>query len=133
MPEMETDLVRHALQVARNRGFAEVEIEYGDGRFAAHLDPVARRKKGSSAAPSEPAQPELRPIRSTLVGYFREGKTPLQVGASVAKGDTVGSISALGIANDVESKESGEVVEVLVQDGEPVEFGQPIAMMRVQP
>ena len=71
------------------------------------------------AAPSE--------IKATLVGYYREAKEPIAVGRTIRKGDPVGTIEALGIVTDVTSKVEGEIVEVLVEPGQAVEYGQVLA------
>jgi len=132
MANLDVEVVRHALTVARQHGFAEVELGVGDDSFTARLDPAP--KKGGprrTTGPSEPPRPEFETIQATLVGYYRESKTPLRVGASVKKGDLVAIISALGIANDVESKLSGEVVEVMVEPNQPVQYGQALAKVKV--
>lgn len=124
------DLVRHALKTARRNGFTEVELAVGPDSFQAKLRPMA----GGGVALEEPerAEPPLGTISATLVGYYREAKNPLQVGQQVRAGDVVAVIAALGIANDVESKVAGEVVEVLVTPDQPVEFGQPLARVKPQ-
>lgn len=131
MSNLDLELVRHALSVAREHGFAEVELAIGEQSFTARLDLTPQRKPSSKAsAVQEPAEPELLTITSSLVGYYREAKTPLKVGNTVKKGDVVAIVSALGIANDVESKHSGEVVEVLVEPNQPVEYGQALAKVK---
>lgn len=128
MPDLDIDLVRHALGVARKHGFGEVELRVDEGAFFAKLLPgVAAPADESDLALSEP---QLIPIKADLVGYYREVKKPLAVGASIKAGDVVAVVAALGIANDVESKVSGEVVEVLVEPGQPVEYGQVLARVR---
>lgn len=136
MAALDLDVVKHALQVAQEHGFAEVEIGNDDATFKARLDPAPKKRAPVSSnsatpasAPSEPAS-EFKFIKSPIVGYFRFGAKGISEGAKVKKGDVVGVINALGIANEVESSVSGHVVEVLVQDGDAVEFGQPIAKVR---
>ncbi len=130
MPKLNSDLVRHALSVAREHGFAEVELGIGEDRFVARLDAVAK-KASRDKSDAESAEPASQAIPATLVGYYREAPIPLRAGAKIQAGDVVAVISALGIANDVESKVTGEVVEVLVQPGQAVEFGQPLARVQV--
>jgi biotin carboxyl carrier protein len=131
MAGLDIELVRHALGVARRHGFAEVELSVGEDVFSAKLDPQAPKVTAASA-PSDTGstEPEFVAIKSTLVGFYREAKTPLAVGSTVKKGDVVAVIAALGIANDVESKVTGEVVEVLVEVDQPVEFNQVLARVR---
>jgi acetyl-CoA carboxylase biotin carboxyl carrier protein len=132
MATLDPELVRHALGVARQHGFAEVELGIGEESFTAKLDCMPPKSSPQKQAAGQIAmEPELQTIAATLVGYYRPTKTPLQVGAVVKKGDIVAVIAALGIANDVESKVSGEVVEVLVEPNQPVEYGQAIAKVKI--
>jgi acetyl-CoA carboxylase biotin carboxyl carrier protein len=133
MASIDADVVRHALQVARDHGFAEVEIANETSHFRAILEPVKKAKKLADQAvvqSDDSAKSELQPIRASHVGFFHADGGRLEVGQVVAKGDPIASISALGLANEVESTVSGEIVEVLVQDGDAVEFGQPLAMVK---
>lgn len=73
--------------------------------------------------PVEP--PDLTAVvTAPVVGIFREGGTAIRVGDSVPSGTTLGSIESMKILNPVVAAVGGEVVEVLVEDGHPVEFGQ---------
>jgi acetyl-CoA carboxylase biotin carboxyl carrier protein len=133
MPSLDLELVKHALQVARQHGFAEVEIGHEGGSFRARLDAAPRSATPMAVVSAgEPAsdEPQLSAIRATLVGYLQDRPEPLLVGQTVRQGEVVAVIAALGIANDVEAQVSGEVVEVLVKDGEPVQFGQVLATVR---
>jgi acetyl-CoA carboxylase biotin carboxyl carrier protein len=134
MPELDLETVRYALDVARKHGFAEVELNHGADAFSARLGAQAKSSSAGSAEASQreapPAEPEAVPIRATLVGYYQEGPVPLRIGINVAKGDVVAVIAALGLANDVDSTVDGEVVEVLVEPDQPVEYGQALAMVR---
>ena len=126
---MDLDLVRHALAAARKHGYAEVELGEGESSFTARLA-RAPKPKASPVVVAEPVEDAPKEIKSTLVGYYRETKEPLVVGRTVKKGDIVGMVEALGIVTDVASKVEGEVVEVLVEPGQAVEYGQ--ALARVQ-
>lgn len=132
MPSLDSELVTHALKVARQHGFAEVEIGVGDSVFRAKLDPAPRAAAPArSAAPTDAAtEPSLAAIKSPIVGYYQERAEPLLPGQVVKHGDVVAVIAALGLANDVESQVSGEVVDVLVQPGDPVQYGQVLATVR---
>lgn len=132
MATLDSELLRHALSVARQHGFAEVELEIGEESFSALLDPVPAKKSAGKALVS-PAAPEseIQSITSTFLGYYRPAKQPLLVGASVKKGDVVAIVAALEISNDVVSKISGEIVEVLVKPDEAVEYGQALAKVKI--
>ncbi len=126
---MDLDLVRHALAAARRNGYAEVELGEGESSFTARLAraPKAKATLATAETPKEDAPQE---IRATLVGFYRETKEPLAIGRTIRKGETVATIEALGIVTDVSSKVEGEVIEVLVEPGQAVEYGQALAVVK---
>lgn len=129
------DAIRHALSLARDRGFAEVAIESDDLEFKAVLapekvKPSARPKAVDASEDEEDAGPKLSDITASLVGYYSPGAKPLTVGERVEVGDMVATIAQLGIVNDVEAKISGEVMEVLVEENQPVMYGQVLARIK---
>lgn len=67
-------------------------------------------------------------IRSKDVGLFRPS-TGLEAGASVKKGQKIGKVEAVSMEHDIVSDYSGTIVELLVIDGDPVEYGQPILVL----
>ncbi len=74
---------------------------------------------------------DVRYIKAPIVGTFYRSASPekppyVEVGSTVAKGDVVCIIEAMKFMNEVSSEESGKIVEVLVEDGEFVEFGAPL-------
>ena len=81
------------------------------------------------------AAPNALDVRSTLVGLYRavarRGAKPLAPGDNVKEGQVVGAVEALNVLNEIESPATGRVSEVLVADGQPVEYGQ--ALMLVEP
>jgi acetyl-CoA carboxylase biotin carboxyl carrier protein len=92
------------------------------------------------AAPSEPTPPPADPkwveIVSPMVGTFYRAPAPteppfVETGNRISKGQAVCIIEAMKLMNEVEAEVSGEIVEILVENGEPVEFNQPL--MRVMP
>ena len=127
---MDLDLVRHALDAARRHGYAEVELGEGEASFAARLARAPKAAAAVGAVPAAPVESAPKAIRATLVGYWREAKEPLAVGRTIREGDVVGMVEALGIVTDVASKVGGEVVELLVEPGQAVEYGQALARMR---
>jgi acetyl-CoA carboxylase biotin carboxyl carrier protein len=75
-------------------------------------------------------------ITSPMVGTFYSAPAPdedpfIAVGDRVTKGDTVCIIEAMKLMNEIEGEVTGQVMEIMVQNGEPVEFGQ--VLMRVNP
>ncbi|CAN5627175.1 hypothetical protein BH11ARM2_BH11ARM2_05420 [soil metagenome] len=126
---MDVETVRHALSVARLHGYAEVELRAGHDRFRARLEPAPPMKVGT-VAEAKSEEPALLEIRSPLVGYYRAAKAPLAPGVKVTKGDRVASVEALGLLSDIESKVAGEVVELLVEEGQSVQYGQVLARVK---
>ncbi len=126
MPDLDSYLVRHALTVARESGYAEVSLSVDGASFSAVLEPLKKpRRAASLPADGADAEPEVKFIKSTLVGYLQS--LSLVPGEEVAKGTVVAVVTALGLANDIESPVSGGVLEVLAKVGDPVEYGQPLA------
>lgn len=132
---VDAEVIRHALAVARQKGFAEVDIETDAGYFSATLEkskrPAVQAAQPMAAPQDKAASNGMLDIKAPLVGYYRQGKSTLEPGKSVNKGDVVAVIAALGLANDVESPHSGEIAEVLVKDGDPVQYGQILARVKV--
>jgi acetyl-CoA carboxylase biotin carboxyl carrier protein len=128
MGRLDLDLVRHALSKAREHGFVEVELDSGEDHFHAKL--TSQKPAPVIAHPVAEAEPvenaNQSVIKSPAVGYFQEASVPVAVGQTIAKGDLIGSIVALGIANDVESNWSGKVTDIFVKPEQAVEYGQPL-------
>jgi acetyl-CoA carboxylase biotin carboxyl carrier protein len=93
---------------------------------AAHAAPVA--SVADAAAAAEPAG---HVIKSPMVGTFYRSSAPgapafVEVGASVKEGDTLCIIEAMKLLNEIDADVSGTVTKILVENGQPVEFGQPL-------
>lgn len=91
--------------------------------------PVAQAKKplaGHSAAPVAHVSAAERFINAPMVGIFHVVDGVARIGATVAEGQVVGAIESMKLDNDIKSKVSGIVQEVMVEDGMPVEYGQPL-------
>ncbi len=89
-------------------------------------------------APSTPAVDDKKwvDITSPMVGTFYAAPAPdedpfASVGDRISKGDTVCIIEAMKLMNEIEAEVTGQIMEIAVQNGEPVEFGQ--VLMRVNP
>lgn len=128
--------IRHALTIARSRGYSEVAVEEGDLKFRATLEPAAKKAtagpaRADATSPAVEEEPGLEEIRSPLVGYYRPSDSPLAVGQTLTVGDVVGVVASLGeIPYAVEASVAGEVAEVLVEPDQPVEYGQVLAKVR---
>ncbi|MCD6705291.1 MAG: acetyl-CoA carboxylase biotin carboxyl carrier protein [Thiobacillus sp.] len=84
-----------------------------------------------AAAPVEDAVPEGHIVRSPMVGTFYRAPSPgsknfAEVGQSVNAGDTLCIIEAMKLLNEIESDQSGVIKAILVENGQPVEYGEPL-------
>jgi len=98
--------------------------------------PAVSAPKVQEAAPAPKENSNLLKVTSPMVGTFYKAASPgaaafAEVGKSVSAGQVVCIIEAMKLMNEIESEVSGKVVEVCVQDGEPVEYGQ--VLMLVEP
>jgi acetyl-CoA carboxylase biotin carboxyl carrier protein len=140
------------------RGDVKVRIKRGADAPApviAHAMPIAPMPMASgtqpashSSAPAAPvpvpgpaggapvsAEEELHTVKSPIVGTFYEAPGPgalpfVKPGDQVAAGQVLCIIEAMKLMNEIESDASGEIVKVLVNNGQPVEYGQPLFAIR---
>lgn len=139
-------------------GLTEMEIETKDFRVylskakpqattqfiapptaAPALTPAAGPKVEPAEKPvSEPAEevpPGLHAIRSPIVGTFYRAPAPgaepfTDVGKKVRKGQTLCIVEAMKVMNEIESDVDGEVVKILVENAQPVEYGQILFLLK---
>ncbi len=84
-----------------------------------------------AAAPVEDALPEGHVVRSPMVGTFYRAAAPgsknfAEVGQSVSAGDTLCIIEAMKLLNEIETDQGGVIKAILVENGQPVEYGEPL-------
>jgi len=129
------------------------EFEYEDDKIrvkiaiprggGAPLASVARTADAPAATVGETAEPaavdpDLGPITSPFVGTFYRAASPeaanfVEVGSIVRKGQTLCIVEAMKLMNEIESEYSGTVVEILVENGKSVEYGQKLFVIRKAP
>ena len=85
----------------------------------------------ASAAPAAPAAPAGHVVKSPMVGTFYRSASPgaksfVEIGAQIKEGDTICIIEAMKILNEIEADKSGTVTQILVENGQAVEYGQPL-------
>ena len=83
------------------------------------------------AAPVVPAEPQGHVIKSPMVGTFYRSASPgtppfVEIGASVKEGDTLCLIEAMKLLNEIDADIAGVIKQILVENGQPIEFGQPL-------
>jgi len=89
---------------------------------------------GADAPPPPPAAPTGHTVKSPMVGTFYRAPSPgapsfAEVGQSVTKGQTLCIIEAMKLLNEIESDATGVVKAILVENGQPVEYGQPLFLI----
>lgn len=155
------DRLKKLLQMMEKHGVTEVNLEREDERWKIRRGPKEVLAQPLAAAPAalpaaaapapvravdaapapaaaaeKPAAPKGITINSPTVGTFYSAATPedpvfVSVGSVVAPDTIVCIVEAMKVFNQIPAEVSGTVVEVLVENGDPVEFGQPL--FRVEP
>ena len=150
---MDLRKLKKLIELVQESGIAELEITEGEERVrinrsgplaqaAVTAAPVLAPAPALSAAlaPPAPAQPEEtrelaapegHVVKSPMVGTFYRSPSPgakafVELGQTVAVGDTLCIIEAMKLLNEIESDEAGTVNAILVENGQPVEYGQPL-------
>lgn len=77
---------------------------------------------------------KLVKLTSPMVGFFYHSQTPtsppyVEVGDKIMPAQIVGAVEVMGVINEIEAKVSGEIKKILVGDGHPVEYGQPLFLI----
>ncbi|HEX6828002.1 MAG TPA: acetyl-CoA carboxylase biotin carboxyl carrier protein, partial [Burkholderiales bacterium] len=93
--------------------------------------PAAAPAVAAAPEAAAPAEPEGHVVKSPMVGTFYRSPSPgaksfVDVGQSVSEGDPLCIIEAMKLLNEIESDKTGVVKAILVESGQPVEFGQPL-------
>ena len=149
---MDIRKVKKLMELLDQSGMAEIEIKEGEesvkiSRFgnAPLITPTVSQQPTAILTPSKiesmttatdkGSEVSGNLISSPMVGTYYSAPSPsakpfVTVGQHVNKGDTVGIIEAMKIMNQIETDHSGTVVEILVKDGEAVEFGQALIVIQ---
>ena len=96
--------------------------------------PTAAPAAAGSAPPAADALPEGHVVKSPMVGTFYRASSPeaknfVELGQNVAEGDPLCIIEAMKLMNEIDSDAGGVVKAILVENGQPVEFGQPLFIL----
>ena len=122
------------LELRRNLPASQPQVVMQAAPAAPAPAPVAAPSAAPPAAPA--VRGDLVEITAPMVATFYRAPSPgdppfVELGARINVGQTVCILEAMKLMNELESEVSGEVVEILVENGTPVEFGQ--VLMRVKP
>jgi len=149
---MDLRKLKTLIDLVAESGIAELEITEGEGKvrivkFSQTTQPVAYAPMAPApmAAPAgapaaaaagpapeaAPAAPQGHVVKAPMVGTFYRSPNPgaspfVEVGQTVKEGDPLCIIEAMKLLNEIEADKAGVIKEVLVENGEPVEYGQPL-------
>lgn len=149
---MDLRKLKTLIDLVAESGIAELEITEGEGKVrivkfpqggqsagvAATVQPLpvmpATDVPAAAAAPAAPAAaaaPQGHVVKSPMVGTFYRAPNPgapafVEVGQSVKEGDPLCIIEAMKLLNEIEADKAGTIKEILVENGQPVEYGQPL-------
>jgi acetyl-CoA carboxylase biotin carboxyl carrier protein len=103
--------------------------------IASGVAPQAASPAATAPAPEARSTDDLHLVKSPIVGTYYEAPSPgaeafLKVGAYVETGQTLCIVEAMKLMNEIESDISGEVLRIFVENGQPVEYGQPLFGIR---
>lgn len=148
-------LVRKLADILTETGLSEIEVEHGELKirvakqltaaaapvqYAAAPAPVAAASAGATAAPAAASAPAAAAraagdeVKSPMVGtiYLQPNPTSpafVKVGDTVEAGQTLFIVEAMKTMNPIPAPRAGKIVEILVEDAQPVEFGEPLAII----
>lgn len=144
---MDIRKVKKLIELLEESGVAEIEIKEGEESVRISRNsqqpaqqpammpaaaPAAPQAPAQAPAASEaPAEPAGETINSPMVGTFYRASSPdaspfVEVGTTVKKGDTICIIEAMKMFNQIEAEVDGTIKSVLVENGQPVEYDQPL-------
>jgi acetyl-CoA carboxylase biotin carboxyl carrier protein len=148
---MDLRKLKTLIELVETSGIAELEIQEGEERVritrsqGANVAPIAgvqpivavaapQLAAAPAAAASTPAEPpaeEGHVVKSPMVGTFYRAATPgaksfVEVGDTVQEGATLCIVEAMKLMNEIEADKGGVIKAILVENGQPVEFGQPL-------
>lgn len=144
---MDIRKVKKLIELLEESGIDELEIHEGEEsvRISRHSKQVAMQQPiyaqapaapvaaAAPAADAAPAAPKLNGnvVRSPMVGTFYRASSPeskafVEVGQSVKKGDILCIVEAMKMMNHIEAEISGTIESILVENGQPVEYDQPL-------
>jgi acetyl-CoA carboxylase biotin carboxyl carrier protein len=147
---MDLRKLKKLIDLVEASGIAELEITEGEekvriSRSTSSIQPqaaptglpqgaspaVAAPPAGAAAAAAAAILPEGHVVKSPMVGTFYRSSAPganpfVEIGQTVKAGDTLCIIEAMKLLNEIESDKSGTIKAVLAENGQPVEYGEPL-------
>jgi acetyl-CoA carboxylase biotin carboxyl carrier protein len=127
--ELEITEAEGKVRIVKSMGVAAPVVMQQAAPVAMVAAPAAMAAPTEVAAP--PAAPVGHAVKSPMVGTFYRSASPgeapfIQIGSVVKEGDTLCIIEAMKILNEIESDKAGTVTQILCENGQAVEYGQPL-------
>ena len=140
---MEYEKIKQLMNDMRNSKLTSIDIDFPDGtkismkkestkeiQVIQKSEQLNENEKQIEVAEKEELQDE-EIVKSPMVGTFYSKPSPnansyVEIGQKVKKGDVLCIVEAMKLMNEIESEFDGEIKEILVQDGETVEYGKPL-------
>lgn len=142
---MDIRKIKKLMELVEQSGISELEVREGEESIRLSkaptgvmmtpvAAPVAAPAVAMPIAEAAPAQLVGHTMPAPMVGTFYRAASPdsppfVEVGRKVAVGDVVCIIEAMKLMNQIEADKAGVVAAILVEDGQPVEFGQPLVVI----
>jgi len=143
---LDPEFVRSLAKLLDETGLTEIEFSEGDRRIRLNRQPAPVTTYAApaaapvvaaaapAAAPATPAGPPKNAVTSPMVGTVYLSPEPgagafVKVGDKVAEGATLLIVEAMKVMNPIRSPRSGTVSAILVEDAQPVEFGEPLVVI----
>ena len=134
--ELEVTEGESKVRIVKSGGVAQNHVMMMPPQVPTHYAPAAAPVAApvaapAAAAPAAAAEPTGHVVKSPMVGTFYRASAPgnpafVEVGATVKEGDTLCIIEAMKLLNEIDADKSGTITQILVENGQPVEFGQPL-------
>lgn len=128
--------VEQLIGLLNERGLSMVEVRQDgmDIRIERRGAPIVVAEPPSAPVPALDEHHHMVPVLSTLVGVFRtrpaaEKPQATAVGTTVTVGRVLGYVESMGLTYEVHAPVAGRLAEILVEEGHPVEFGQPLVVL----
>ena len=138
-PTVDSDQIRELAKLLEETGLAEVEVSEGDRsirvvRNGVAAAPMVAGPAPVAAAPAPAPDPHAGAVTSPMVGTVYLAANPdsepfVKAGSQVDEGDTLLIVEAMKVMNPIPAPRAGTVKSILVEDGQPVEFGEPLLIL----
>ncbi|MFO1433111.1 MAG: acetyl-CoA carboxylase biotin carboxyl carrier protein [Candidatus Competibacteraceae bacterium] len=152
---MDIRKIKKLIELVEETGITELQIQEGEEsvRISRHapapvmplpvsqavytpagVTPPAPPSAATTSLPPAEAAPKGRPLRSPMVGTFYRSASPgakafVEIGQTVAVGDVICIIEAMKMFNQIQADQAGVITRILAEDGQPVEYDQPLFLL----